>query len=156
MCTRMSLPCLDFLQMVLHEAPSPLRRGTQGFKAPGVGMQTWSAGKSGSGTRNHFPIPTSDRGAMSKAGGQRTSPQHSVFLLSPGRKQHPQGKKVNGRTRPLSEAPSLPLAQQPSFSARKALTPIKRATPAPGRSALSWAASFPCQGLKFKDKEVRE
>ena len=50
--------------------------------------------------------------AMSKAGGQRTSPQHSRFLLPPGWKQHPQGKEVNRSTRSLTlKPPSLPLSQ---------------------------------------------
>lgn len=130
---------------VLHEAPSPLRRVPRALRQP----QVWACrpGRLGSpaqAARNHFPIPTSDRGQCQRLVG-RGHPQHSRVLLSPGRKQHPQGKKVNGRTRPPSPKPPprFPLAQQlqsPAFL--RSTDTHKRATPAPGRSALSWAASF--------------
>lgn len=93
--------------------PAPCGEVPRALRQP----QVWACrpgrlGESGSGCQEPLSYSHLRQRAMSKAGGQRPSPQHSRVLLSPGRKQHPQGKKVNGRTRPPSpKPPSLPLAQ---------------------------------------------
>lgn len=93
--------------------PAPCGEVPRALRQP----QVWACrpgrlGESGSGCQEPLSYSHLRQRAMSKAGGQRTSPRHSRVLLSPGRKQHPQGKKVKGRTRPPSpKPPSLPLAQ---------------------------------------------
>lgn len=49
------------------------------------------------------------QGAMSRAGGRRTSPMDSGVLSPPGWKQHPQGKEVNPQHPPLLRSLPSPL-----------------------------------------------
>ena len=124
MCTRMSSRRLDFLQMVLSEAPSPLWRGIQGFKAAsGVGMQTWSA--EGvllglPGTTVLFPPQTEGN---VKGWWAEDKPPAFTFSITAGLEAASSGQGGEPQhTLPYSEAP-LP-SPQPAFL-QEALRPIR-------------------------------
>lgn len=120
----MSSPCLDFLQMVLHEAPSPLRRGTQGFKAaPGVGMQIWSAG----GVRLRLPgttflFPPQTEGNVKGWWAEAKPPAFTCSIITrpEAASSGQEGERQN--TPPFSEAPLA--SPRPAFL-REALRPIR-------------------------------
>ena len=104
---------LIFYKWCSVRLPAPRGEVSRALRQP----QVWACrlgqlGESCPGCQEPLSYSHLRQRAMSRAGGQRTSPQHSRVLLPPGRKQHPHGKEVKGRTRsPSPKAPSFPLAK---------------------------------------------